>query len=363
MNIIDRLKKLRDNCIELSEEFGDVHSNFLDKKEPEEIAINYYFEYRDLLPSYQEEYDSFRKWSLRNGNSCYLEDLENDFTFLKRIDEDLYEDIHTGYKIMSNISGDIDKCAEAPFAIMGSPISNHKDDPISHNSYDSLEDIVETPSVYMDIAAENIYKKMLKSDSISDSQRKIIQEKLTEIDNKRIGEKYAISYQYLFPALNINSDYYLFRSNYSLRGKNTIIEYLGNGLYCDLNTDMIYHDHRCSIPFINDGDANSLTIDDKEFNFILENPFRIDSNNRKKINDNSLVKIWNETYLQKDELIECLNKQKIELGKKYRALAVKSLEEEKKLLRQKRRAELEEKIAAKKRKKSIADAKKVYRLK
>lgn len=322
------------------------------------VGFQYIIPYRDIIPSYQESYKRVKR---ENGSSgfCYLEELKDDYAVLKYLGDGVYEDLHTGYHIAEDGNLYSHSSDLFPFVIVTNSNEKDKTDEVTID-YDSIQ----RRKFYMDMAVEEIYQNMLGNDSLGIQMRNSVQRKLLELKQKKIGAKYAVSYQYLNPVLSDGSRYNLFNSNYTWRGKHTIIEYLGNGLYKDLSTDMIYHDHKGAIHFITDGERIDYTkINQDEFCLFSEYPFRIDPHYRRMITDDLLVEIWNNTYLERNELIEHLEKQRDRLRIKYGYLRDKLMIAEKERQYQEAGEEMERDFYFRKRAQDLEDARKVYQLK
>lgn len=189
-----------------------------------------------------------------------------------------------------------------------------------------------------------------------------------ETEEKMIGKKYAFSYANLDSVYFISDTYHPFQQNYQAKHNYTIIEYLGNHLYRDLTTDMIFQDQERNILddifFLREGDRIDYSvIDQEEFDFVLEYPFRILPDSIKIITDDLLVDIWNNTYLNRENLIGFLNKQKEKIVSQYQELKDAIVEEEVEGQYQSALQEMNDDFAFRKREHDLEEARKVYQLK
>lgn len=322
----------------------------------ERVVGSYYvFPCRNIVPSYESEYE---KWI--DSDSCYLEQLKDDYVVVKYLGDGIYQD-DIGYCIMDHASTNLIECIFAPFAFAS--FDGQKDE--QRIEQDSLL----RRAFYMYLATEEqndiLCHKRLESDSINACEKYVIYRYLFKKEQSKIGKKYAFSYANLNSVYYLSSDYHPFKQCYKNKQKYTIIEYIGNHLYRDLTTDMVFQDQGKSLEFLHEAERidYSTLADVDEYNHSLEYPFRILPGSRLMITDDLLVDIFNNTYQNREHLISELNRQKKIAVSEYEALLAKTRRAERERQRSEAHSEMESEFALRKRKQDLEEARKVYRLK
>lgn len=338
------------------------------------VGTRYIASYSDIMPSEIREYHDCKERLREQQNkyfrkqTSYLEAIADYNTILEYLGDGVYQDLLTGYYILNSTSDDLRKCLEAPFAWIreSNELANQNIDELTYTDEEKRL-ICDEVNVKAYEQLNYLYSNLLQDEETTEEEKSQLHEQSALLEQDRIGTKYAITYESLEPTISDDLASYKLRDTtvtHQYSYYYTIIEYLGNGLYRDLTTGIIYQDKQVEIKLHQEGERTDYTrFNQEELNQALEHPIIISTQNLNVITDNILLSVWNKTYPKREEITQRLEQINVDLQERYQRKCKALQQEEFRKQYKKAEIELQEHLKEQERQKELAAVRKVYQLK
>ena len=342
--------------------YADVESKngnleIVEKRQECIVGQRYYLKYEDLdtmfsLSNNKEAMDLI---------SSYLKEIGEYTTIIENLGEGLYRDIVTDKIIVD----DVERSNGYGYEQLAHRFVFDADLLKTDEKYSKLSREDREKIYYYYSLAELVYIDGLLDCILNSDEYESIKKYKEELNKNRVGMKYVIKYNDLELTLdnNIQSRFDVFfekhlfnnlKTNYA--GNNlTIIEYLGDGLYKDLSTNLLITERKVLPTFVSDNERiNYNKLNDEDF--VLKYPIRIDSMKLAPLTSEKLYIIGKKTLPNIAGINDCIEKALVDIELEYSKIL--STLKNNELLRQQQEAEdLYEKDI------TISKAKKYYKIK